>query len=94
MRKVDALFVMAGLDLQDRVLVSSDDLAIFDIEAVVESDASEDEVLLSFEARVSDRLNPQAEFENVTCEIVGSDSSAEVCSQIKETYFSKLIRKF
>ena len=56
------------VDLKDRVLVSSDDLAIFDIEAVVESDASENEVLLSFEDRVSDRLNPQAEFENVTCE--------------------------
>ena len=42
----------------------SDDLAIFNIEAVVESDDSDGEVILSFEAQISDRINPQAEFRN------------------------------
>ena len=72
----------------------SEDLAIFNIEAVVESDDSDGEVKLSFEAQISDRLNPQAEFRNFTCEITEKDTLGETCEMIQRTYFSKLIRKF
>jgi hypothetical protein len=72
----------------------SEDLAIFNIEAVVESDDSDGEVILSFEAQISDRVNPQAEFRNFTCEVTENDTQGETCERIQSTYFSKLIRKF
>jgi len=72
----------------------SDDLAIFNIEAVVESDDSDGEVILSFEAQISDRINPQAEFRNFTCEVTKNDTQGEPCEMIQSKYFSKLIRKF
>ena len=72
----------------------SENLAIFNIEAVVESDDSDGEVILSFELQISDRLNPQAEFSNFSCEITENDTQGDTCERIKSTYFSKLIRKF
>lgn len=69
----------------------SEDLAIFNIEAVVESDDSDGEVMLSFDAQISDRGNPQAEFRNFMCEVTENDTQGETCERIKSTYFSKLI---
>jgi len=71
-----------------------DELAIFNIEAVVESEDSDGEVILGFELQISDRLNPQAEFSNFSCEITENDTQGDTCERTKSTYFSKLIRKF
>jgi len=72
----------------------SDDLAIFNIEAVVESEDTEEEVKISFEAQISDRLNPQAEFRNFQCEVTEKDTLNDDCDKIEKNYFSKLIRTF
>jgi len=72
----------------------SDDLAIFNIEAVVESEESDGEVEISFEAQISDRLNPQAEFRNFQCEVTEKDTLNDDCDKIEKNYFSKLIRTF
>lgn len=72
----------------------SDDLAIFNIEAVVESEESDGEVEISFEAQISDRINPQAEFRNFQCEVTEKDTLNDDCEKIQKNYFSKLIRTF
>lgn len=72
----------------------SDDLAIFNIEAVVESEESDGEVEITFEAQISDRLNPQAEFRNFQCEVTEKDILNDDCDKIEKNYFSKLIRTF
>ena len=72
----------------------SDDLAIFNIEAVVESEDTEEEVKISFEAQISDRLNPQAEFKNFQCEVIEKNTLNDDCDKIEKNYFSKLIRTF
>ena len=72
----------------------SDDLAIFNIEAVVESEESDGEVKISFEAQISDRVNPQAEFRNFQCEVTEKDTLNDDCDKIEKNYFSKLIRTF
>ena len=72
----------------------SDDLAIFNIEAVVESEDSDGEVEISFEAKISDRINPQAEFINFQCEVTEKDTLNDDCEKIEKNYFSKLIRIF
>jgi hypothetical protein len=72
----------------------SDDLAIFNIEAVVESEDSDGEVEISFEAQISDRINPQAEFRNFQCEVTEKDTLNDDCEKIQKNYFSKLIRTF
>jgi len=74
----------------------SDDLAIFNLETVVETDSEDDEddVLLSFELQLSDLINPQASFANVTCEEINSDDQGLTCDQLAEVYLSKLVRVF
>jgi len=69
-------------------------LAIFNIEATVESEESDGEVELSFEAQISDRINPQAEFKNFQCEVTEKDTLNDDCEEIEKKYFSKLIRTF
>lgn len=71
----------------------TENLAIFDVSTIVES-ASEDNILIDFELQVSNRINPQAQFTSFTCEMPGVSNSAEVCSQVQERFFTKLIRKF
>lgn len=72
----------------------SDDLAIFDIAAVVESEESDGEVKISFEVQISDRVNPQAEFRDFQCEVTEKDTLNDDCEEIEKSYFSKLIRTF
>ena len=72
----------------------SDNLAIFNLQTIVESEESDGEVEISFEAQISDRINPQAEFRNFSCEVTENDTQGETCEMIQSTYFSKLIRKF
>jgi hypothetical protein len=72
----------------------SDDLAIFNIEAVVESEESDGEVEITFEAQISDRINPQAEFRNFQCEVTEKYTLNDDCEKIEKNYFSKLIRTF
>jgi hypothetical protein len=72
----------------------SDDLAIFNIEAVVESEESDGEVEITFEAQISDRINPQAEFRNFQCKVTEKDTLNDDCEKIEKNYFSKLLRTF
>jgi hypothetical protein len=72
----------------------SDELAIFNIEAVVESEDSGGEVEISFEVKISDRINPQAEFINFQCGVTEKDTLNDDCEKIEKIYFSKLIRIF
>lgn len=72
----------------------SDDLAIFNIEAVVESEDTEESVEITFEAQISDRVNPQAEFRNFQCAVIDKEIQNDDCDKIEQNYFSKLIRTF
>lgn len=72
----------------------SDDLAIFNIQAIVESEESVGEVEIRFEAQISDRINPQTEFRNFQCKVTEKDTLNDDCDKIEKSYFSKLIRKF
>jgi len=60
----------------------------------VESEDTEEEVKISFEAQISDRLNPQAEFNNFQCEVIEKNTLNDDCDKIEKNYFSKLIRTF
>jgi hypothetical protein len=79
------------------------DLQISDLEVVVESDASDDErkwfgglpsVTTRFTVQIDNSIDQQASFTNFSCKIEGNESAADLCEQMKEKYFSTLIRKF
>ena len=73
----------------------SDDLAIFNLETVVETGLDEeDDVVVTFELQLSDVINPQASFENITCEVAQTDDQDATCNRLVETYFSSIIRIF
>ena len=60
----------------------------------MESEDTEEEVKISFEAQISDRLNRQAEFKNFQCEVIEKNTLNDDCDKIEKNYFSKLIRTF
>ncbi len=90
-----------GDTLQDRTWIGaytasiSEDLATFDLTAVVETDPSEDPIVTSIGLQIEDLDNPQAKFINFECNLNADvDMRFDSCEQIEETYFSKLIRIF